>query len=64
LSRCLVDQQRDEEALPWLEESAAIYRLKGEGDPFVKELVLARLNWLRPRAEAQRKTRASAPSID
>jgi|GEM_PF-3210100 len=59
LSRCLVDQQRYEEALPWLEESAAIYMLKGKDDPFVKELVIPRLNWLRPRAEAQRTARTS-----
>ena len=60
LSRCLVDQERYEEALPWLEESAAIYRLKGEEDPFVKGLVIPRLNWLRPRAEAQSAARHSS----
>ena len=60
LSRCLVDQHRYEEALPWLEEAAGIYMLKGEDDPFVKELVIPRLNWLRPRAEAQRAARHSS----
>ncbi|MDB6005524.1 MAG: hypothetical protein JWR15_2511 [Prosthecobacter sp.] len=65
LSRCLVDQQRYEEALPGLEESAAIYRQKGEDDPFVRDLVIPRLNWLRPRAAAQRAALdSSAQQLD
>ena len=57
LARCLIDQQRYEEALPYMEESATIFRHRGEDAPLMKQLVLPKLDWLRPRAEAQRAAR-------